>query len=49
MDFRTLPLSASSWSRVDADALMIVLAADADPGLLDKPLAALWKGLCAAG
>ena len=49
MDFRTLPLAASSWSRVDADALMIVLAADADPGLLDKPLAALWKGLCAAG
>jgi leucyl aminopeptidase len=49
MDFRTLPLSASSWSRADADALMIVLAADADPGLLDKPLAALWKGLCAAG
>jgi len=49
MDFRSLPLSASSWSRADADALMIVLAADADPGLLDKPLAALWKGLCAAG
>jgi leucyl aminopeptidase len=49
MDFRTLSLSASSWSRADADALMIVLAADADPGLLDKPLAALWKGLCAAG
>ena len=49
MDFRTLPLAASSWSRADADALMIVLAADADPGLLDKPLAALWKGLCAAG
>jgi leucyl aminopeptidase len=49
MDFRTLSLSASSWSRADADALMIVLAADADPGLLDKPLAAVWKGLCAAG
>jgi leucyl aminopeptidase len=29
--------------------LLVVLAADADPGLLDKPLAALWKDLCAAG
>jgi leucyl aminopeptidase len=49
MDFHTQSIPSSSWSRADADALLVVLAADADPGLLDKPLAALWKDLCAAG
>jgi len=49
MDFRTLPLPLTSWSKTDADALLVVLAADADPGLLDKPLSALWKDLCTTG
>jgi leucyl aminopeptidase len=49
MDFHTLCHPTSSWSRTDADALLVVLAADADPALLDKPLAALWKDLCATG
>jgi leucyl aminopeptidase len=49
MDFHTLCHPSSSWSRTDADALLVVVAADADPGTLDKPLAALWKDLCATG
>ena len=49
MDFHSLSLPPSSWSRTDADALLVVMAADADPGLLDKPLAALWQELCATG
>ena len=49
MDFRTLALPLSSWSKAEADALLVVLAADANPGGMDKPLAALWRDLCAAG
>jgi leucyl aminopeptidase len=49
MDFHTLSLPPSSWSRTDADALLVVLTPDADPGLLDKPLAGLWRDLCATG
>jgi leucyl aminopeptidase len=49
MDFHSLSLPPSSWSRTDADALLVVMAADADPGFLDKPLAALWQELCATG
>ena len=49
MDFRTLALPVSAWSKTEADALLVLLAADADPGALDRPLAALWKDLCAAG
>ncbi|MFM8768134.1 MAG: leucyl aminopeptidase, partial [Rubrivivax sp.] len=49
MDFRTLALPVSAWSKADADALLIVLSADADPTLLDKPLGAVWKDLCAGG
>ena len=49
MDFRTLAHPVSAWSKADGDALLIVLSADADTALLDKPLAALWKDLCSTG
>ena len=49
MDFRTLALPLSAWSKADGDALLIVLSADADLALLDKPLSGLWKDLCATG
>ena len=49
MDFRTLALPVSAWSKADGDALLIVLSADSDPDRLDKPLAAVWKDLCTSG
>ena len=49
MDFHALSLPPASWSKTDGDALLVVLAADADPAQLDKPLATLWRDLCTAG
>ena len=49
MDFRTLALPVSAWSKTQTDALLVILAADADPASLDRPLAALWKDLSTSG
>jgi len=49
MDFDTQAAASSTWSRVAADALLVVLPAGTLPAGLDKTLAALAQSLVAAG
>ena len=49
MDFSTLVATSSTWSRVTADALLVVLPAGALPKSLDKTLAGLAQSLVDAG
>ena len=49
MDFSTLVAPASTWSRVTADALLVILPAGALPTGLDKTLSTLAQSLVTAG
>ena len=49
MDFDTQAAASSTWSRVAADALLVVLPAGTLPAGLDKTLAALAQSLVTAG